>query len=155
MFGRNDFRAQGCRFSGQWVNPQFYSNSYSSTFGPSYLSFSSFKRHCRQWGFLQCMGLCSQVPLHLDQTHFLVDFYLVPIYRVDLVLGVQWLADLGEVLFEYKKLYMKFTYHGAQVPLQGMKSANLAGLWAVLLLILSPWAAEPFIVTLGLAILNR
>ena len=72
---------------------------------------------------LRCMGLCSQVPLHLAQTYFLVDFYLLPIYGADLVLGVQWLADLGEVLFEYKKLYMKFTYHGAQVHLQGMKSA--------------------------------
>ena len=59
---------------------------------------------------LQYVGLCSQVPLSLAQTQFKVDLYLLPIYEADLVFGVQWLAKLGEVLFDYHNLYMKFTY---------------------------------------------
>ena len=69
---------------------------------------------------------CSQIPLSLGQTQFKVDLYLLPIYGADLVLGVQWLVELGEVLFDYRNLYMKFIYKEAQVQLQGMKPAQLS-----------------------------
>ena len=53
---------------------------------------------------LQCIGRCSQIPLSLGQTQFKVDLYLLPIYGANLVLGVQWLAELGEVFFDYRNL---------------------------------------------------
>ena len=62
----------------------------------------------------------------MAQITFNLDLYLLPIYGADLVLGVQWLADLGEVVFEYRKLYMTFTHEGAQVTLHGMKPAQLS-----------------------------
>ena len=77
---------------------------------------------------LQCAGLCSQIPIQLALITFNLDLYLLPIYGVDLVFGVQWLADLGEVVFEYRKLYMTFHHDGAQVILHGLKPAQLSQL---------------------------
>ncbi|GJR62648.1 ty3-gypsy retrotransposon protein, partial [Tanacetum coccineum] len=52
--------------------------------------------------------------LLLDNTSLLVDLYLLPIYGVDIVLGVKWLASLGPIVFDYKDLYMKLTDNGSQ-----------------------------------------
>ena len=55
-----------------------------------------------------------------------MDLYLLPIYGADIVLGVQWLAGLGPILFDYRELYMRFFFEGAQVTLHGLKRVPLA-----------------------------
>ncbi|WJZ88044.1 hypothetical protein VitviT2T_007377 [Vitis vinifera] len=73
---------------------------------------------------LGCAGACSRVPLVLGEAYFAVDLLLLPIYGADLVLGVQWLSELGPILFDYKKLWMEFDYKGLTTspPPQNQKS---------------------------------
>ena len=40
---------------------------------------------------LKCEGLCTAVPIHIQDHVFFIDFYILPIQGVDVVFGVQWL----------------------------------------------------------------
>ncbi|CAM8975241.1 unnamed protein product [Rhodiola kirilowii] len=76
---------------------------------------------------LQCEGLCRQVPLSLGNHVFHIDFFLLPIYGADAVLGAQWLQDIGPALFNYKDMWMMFDHKGDTICLEGLKaSAELA-----------------------------
>lgn len=61
---------------------------------------------------LTCGGECSAVPLKVGDTIFTIDLILLPIYGAYLVLAVQWLLQLGPVLFDYKHLWMEFSFQG-------------------------------------------
>ncbi|RVW75982.1 hypothetical protein CK203_052825 [Vitis vinifera] len=75
---------------------------------------------------LGCAGACSRVPLVLGEAYFAVDLLLLPIYGADLVLGVQWLSELGPILFDYKKLWMEFDYKGVKTKLHGLTQPSIA-----------------------------
>ena len=45
---------------------------------------------------------------------------LIPLESCDMVLGVQWLSQLGTVKWNFKKLQMEFTYVGKVHTLSGM-----------------------------------
>ncbi|PWA90742.1 hypothetical protein CTI12_AA097560 [Artemisia annua] len=55
---------------------------------------------------LGCTSMCQQAPLQFGTTCFPVNLLLLPIYGADLVLGVEWLAGLGLILFDYKELWV-------------------------------------------------
>ncbi|CAM8978876.1 unnamed protein product [Rhodiola kirilowii] len=74
---------------------------------------------------LQCQGLCRNVELQLGNSTFLIDFHLLPIYGAEAVLGAQWLADLGPVLFDYQKLWMSFMQVDKQIKLFGIQNGKL------------------------------
>ena len=57
-------------------------------------------------------GVCLQVPLKNDQATFSVDIFLLPIHGADVVLGVQWLSELGPIAFDYQQLWMKIDWQG-------------------------------------------
>lgn len=53
------------------------------------------------------------------------DFYILPLGGLPhIVFGVQWLYTVGEVVFNYKMLDMKFKMHGKEVVLHGMKDSR-------------------------------
>lgn len=70
---------------------------------------------------LSCAGTCLQVPLRLDDATFNVDLMLLPIYGADLVLGVQWMASLGPIIFDYNNLWMEFTMGDTRIQFQGVR----------------------------------
>ena len=63
--------------------------------------------------------LCTAVQVHIQQHSFTIDFHVLPLCRVDVVLGVQWLKTLGPVLTDYDALTMKFIAGGKLIELQG------------------------------------
>ncbi|XP_039118795.1 uncharacterized protein LOC120254848 [Dioscorea cayenensis subsp. rotundata] len=67
-----------------------------------------------------CGGACLAVPLKLGDETFVVDLLLLPIYGADVVLGVQWMRQLGPILFDYGELWMEFNHLGHQVRLKGL-----------------------------------
>ena len=67
-----------------------------------------------------CGDECSEVKLKMGDAIFTVDLILLPIYGADLVLGVQWMRQLGPILFDYDKLWMEFTYQGNRLRLLGL-----------------------------------
>lgn len=62
-------------------------------------------------------GECSAVKLKLGDAIFTVDLILLPIYGADLVLGVQWMRNLGPFLFDIEHLWMEFMHQGARIRL--------------------------------------
>lgn len=52
---------------------------------------------------LSCSGECSEVKLIMGDASFAIDLILLPIYSVDVVLGVQGMWQLGPILFDYDK----------------------------------------------------
>lgn len=71
-----------------------------------------------------CKGACVRVPLKLDRISFPVNLLLLPIYGIDVVLGVQWMVELGSILFDYNQLWMKFDWGGDRVRLNRVKQPN-------------------------------
>lgn len=70
-------------------------------------------------------GQCRQVKLNLGAADFSVDLLLLPIYGVDLVLGLQWLSSLGPVVFDYRNLLMELGYQGTRIRLNGLTQPAL------------------------------
>ncbi|KAF3641486.1 hypothetical protein FXO38_21615 [Capsicum annuum] len=49
------------------------------------------------------------------------DMLVLPIRGCNMVLGIQWLATLGDVMWNFRKLRMEFTIMGHKVSLRGIK----------------------------------
>jgi len=47
---------------------------------------------------LRCQGRFEEVGVDLQGTHFSLSLYSLPLTRLDLVLGIQWLEMLGSVV---------------------------------------------------------
>lgn len=63
---------------------------------------------------LHCTGLCKDTPLMVDQHFFTVPLYILPIQGADVVLGVQWLQNLGPFVYDFSVPSMQF-YHNNQL----------------------------------------
>lgn len=53
---------------------------------------------------MRCEGICRNVTVTLGTHMFQVDFYILPIFGAEAVLGVQWLAQKGHVTFDNNQL---------------------------------------------------
>lgn len=67
---------------------------------------------------LNCSGQCPNVDIHLHGRSFDVDFFVLPIQGTD-VLGVHWLATLGNVLTNYQHLSMDFIWQQQHITSRG------------------------------------
>ncbi|GJT44210.1 hypothetical protein Tco_0952925 [Tanacetum coccineum] len=56
---------------------------------------------------------------------FETDAMLVPLRGYEMVLGVQWLATLGNILWNFNELRMAFEYKGRTVTLRGTQKSTL------------------------------
>lgn len=52
---------------------------------------------------------------------FVVDMYLIPVRGCDVVLGIQWLNQLGTVRWNLRQLHMEFEFAGRTHVLGGAK----------------------------------
>jgi len=69
--------------------------------------------------------VCKGFKWRLHNAEFKSDMMLIPLVSCDVVLGVQWLSQLGTVRWNFKKLYMEFTYQGRDHVLRGMRGKKL------------------------------
>ncbi|GJW80097.1 putative nucleotidyltransferase, ribonuclease H [Tanacetum coccineum] len=53
------------------------------------------------------------------------DVMILPLGGCDMVLGIQWLATLGDIQWNFKTLVTKFTYHGKRVTLRGTQQTTI------------------------------
>ena len=74
---------------------------------------------------LQCDGICKDILVHIQGVCFMASFHVLPIQGAELVLGVQWLQDLGPVTINYQALTMQFMHLGQYVTLHGTHSSSL------------------------------
>ncbi|XP_074283542.1 uncharacterized protein LOC141608089 [Silene latifolia] len=69
---------------------------------------------------LACQYVCKGFSWRLQNTEFKYDALLIPLVGCDMVLGVQWLSNLGTVKWNFKKLWMTFEYEGQHHMLRGI-----------------------------------
>lgn len=68
---------------------------------------------------IKCQGECLGIKLHMQGADFTLSTLVLPIQGADLVLGVQWLQELGLVLARFAEPSMQFKHNGKWVCLRG------------------------------------
>lgn len=71
---------------------------------------------------------CEAITIEIQMTKFIIDLYVLPISRANIVLGVQWLKSLEPILTDYNTLCMKFFHNGCLVELKGDHESTLSSL---------------------------
>ncbi|GKB11734.1 retrotransposable element Tf2 [Tanacetum coccineum] len=68
---------------------------------------------------------CKQFKWQFGTNFFTTDVMLLPLGGCDMVLGIQWLATLGDIRFNFHELRMDFKYNNKRVLLRGTHKSNL------------------------------
>lgn len=71
-------------------------------------------------------GTCKGVEVELEGITVTVDTFLFELEGIDLVLGIAWLATLGEILVDWGRQTLKFQLKGEWVELKGEGSTYSA-----------------------------
>ncbi|KAJ0082796.1 hypothetical protein Patl1_12023 [Pistacia atlantica] len=75
---------------------------------------------------LLCQGYCRAVPIQLQNLKTTANLYLLTLGGCDVVLGVDWLQDLGSILWNFSDLTMQFDFRVTKVQLQGIQPSSEA-----------------------------
>ncbi|GJX04159.1 gypsy/ty3 retroelement polyprotein [Tanacetum coccineum] len=70
--------------------------------------------------FLTSNHVCKGVTWKLQGEAFQADMMLIPLGGCEMVLGVQWLATLGDIVCNFLQLRMEFMYQGKKIVLRGI-----------------------------------
>jgi hypothetical protein len=76
---------------------------------------------------LASKGKCVGVAVKLGKFQLQVDFFILPLEGYEVVLGTQWLRTLGEILWDFSKLTMKFQWNGRLVMLKVLTDQVIEG----------------------------
>ncbi|KAD5803551.1 hypothetical protein E3N88_14911 [Mikania micrantha] len=63
---------------------------------------------------------CLKIPVSIGSFQFLLDVLVFDMGNLDLILGMAWLASLGEVVHNWHHSWMQFQFDGKEVRLQGV-----------------------------------
>lgn len=55
-----------------------------------------------------CEEICMKFQWGIQSYQFQEDLYILPLDNYDMILGIQWLAKLGDIVWNFKKLQMRF-----------------------------------------------
>ncbi|GJW51736.1 retrotransposon-related protein [Tanacetum coccineum] len=72
--------------------------------------------------------MCKGFEWTIQGITYKADVMVIPLGSCDMVLGVQWLATLGDILWNFEKLTMEYKYKGRRVVLRGSQQAALSWL---------------------------
>jgi len=75
--------------------------------------------------YLLCPAMCKDFSWSLLGETFTTDVMLVTLGNYDMVLGIQWLASLGPILWDFEKLRMEFKKDGRRVVLRGTQKTDM------------------------------
>ena len=62
-----------------------------------------------------CPGVYHAIPFSIASEPFSTDFFALPLASYDIVLGTEWLASLGPILWEFAALTMSFWHQDHRV----------------------------------------
>jgi hypothetical protein len=71
-----------------------------------------------------CKSKRSNIKLAVQDLKLRGDLYLLPLGDYKVFLGIEWLRNLGDVLWNFSKLTMKFTLNRKRVIVQGKRGNN-------------------------------
>ncbi|OMP05180.1 reverse transcriptase [Corchorus capsularis] len=76
---------------------------------------------------LLCSGKVPSISIGLEGHDFTLDLFLLDIWGADVVLGVQWLVQIGPFIADYKALFMSFyDSYGNYITLHGDKPIQVS-----------------------------
>ena len=61
----------------------------------------------------------------MQGNYFVTDFFVMELDACDMVLGVQWLATLGDIVCNYKSMWMSLCWQEQRVTLKGNEPMRL------------------------------
>jgi len=64
---------------------------------------------------VSCVGVARNAAFSIHSTPFRADLYVMPLAGFDMVLGTQWLATLGPILWDFGALTMSFWRGGRRM----------------------------------------
>lgn len=79
----------------------------------------TFKVFISSGEYLVCKDVCHQVGIAIQNTTVIEDLFVLPMDGANIVLDIQWLAKLGPVMIDHKKLTMEFFVGENWIRLQG------------------------------------
>jgi hypothetical protein len=71
-------------------------------------------------GTINFSGKFHKIDLTMGEYVMNSPIIVIPMGGVDVVLGVQWLQSLGKMVFNFQKLFMKFSLEGKEFDLRGI-----------------------------------
>lgn len=75
-------------------------------------------------GHLISRAMCKQLHWTMQGTPFETDVRFLPLGGCDLVLGIQWLATLGPIVWDFARLRMEFNPNGVKHVLRGKQTSS-------------------------------
>ena len=83
---------------------------------------------------IRCEGVCKNVKLHIQGMKIQQDLFLFKMMGVDVVLGIEWLASLGEIRANFRELTLKIPTTEGSFTLKGepamARSADVSSIGA-------------------------
>lgn len=70
-------------------------------------------------------GQCKGIKVTVQDTCFYINVFILVLASCDMVLGIQWLRELGPILWNFEELSMEFDYLGKPVQLKGLVATQL------------------------------
>ncbi|XP_030479409.2 uncharacterized protein LOC115696659 [Cannabis sativa] len=105
-------------------NNNFIQEALAARLGLTCVETKRFKVYMGNGNSLWCSQLCRGVELLLQGHQFTVDLYILPIWGIDVVLGMQWLQTLGPCIHDHKELTMEFQWQGSNIKLAGTSKSD-------------------------------
>ena len=76
-------------------------------------------------GKMLCSSICKNFSWKMQGIYFVTDVFVMDLDACDMVLGVQWLATLGDIVCNYKSMWMSFDWQEQRVTLKGNEPVRL------------------------------
>ncbi|WVZ53447.1 hypothetical protein U9M48_004387 [Paspalum notatum var. saurae] len=77
---------------------------------------------------LPCVGVLQEATFTIHSAPFTTDIFILPLAGFDMVLGTQWLATLGPILWDFSNLTMVFWHYNGKVEWHGLATTPPLGL---------------------------
>jgi hypothetical protein len=71
-------------------------------------------------GSMKCRGHCENVCLQIGDYHLKYHMFAIEMGSCDIVLGADWIRNLGPILMDFKELTMQFDQEGQHYKFQGI-----------------------------------
>ena len=72
-------------------------------------------------GLMICYSVCNNFQWSMQGVSFETDVYTLDLQNCDMILGIQWLAKLKTIVYNYKEMWMAFIWQGQEVCIKGDK----------------------------------
>ncbi|WVZ58041.1 hypothetical protein U9M48_008353 [Paspalum notatum var. saurae] len=93
----------------------FISESAAAKTGLAFAPWAGMRVAVANGEHLPCVGVIQQASFSVHSAPFTTDIFVLPLAGFDMVLGTQWLATLGPILWDFSNLTMVFWRHNGKV----------------------------------------